>query len=284
MNYIQELTNIGIKDNEKLRAIGKDDSIEAINKQNIKDGLVKSFLFGSSKTRREQEDLESSYSKKIMRGKYVHELTVHKTIPSKSTNYLDLVTEVYPQIAEDPRNDVHLVGSWRTVVGDMDTFVHIWEYRGYPGFHHTQMSIHQNPKYLEYLRELRNTLRSRESSIMQEFSFWGGTAAPRELGGIFELRSYNIKAGKLLDWEQHWRKGLEVRRQVMEPVGAWFNQLGELNQVHHLWQFADLEHRRLSRDKSWELEGWAETTHETVKLINSMQSNILVPLKFSPLK
>lgn len=62
-----------------------------------------------------------------------------------------------------------------------------------------------------------------------------------------------------MEWEQHWRKGIECRRQVMEPVGAWFSQLGRLNRVYHLWQFADLEHRKISREKCWELPGWAET-------------------------
>ena len=70
----------------------------------------------------------------------------------------------------------------------------------------------------------------------------------------------------------------------MEPVGAWFTQLGHLNRVQHLWQFADLEHRKISREKCWELPGWADTVHETVKLIDKMESNILIPLKFSPLK
>lgn len=141
----------------------------------------------------------------------------------------------------------------------MDTYIHIWEYKGYPGFHHTQNKVHETPKYLEYLKELRPLLRSRESDLMQEFNFWGGTAQPHEYGGIFELRTYDLYSGKLLEWEQHWRKGLEFRKQVMEPVGAWFTHLGRLNRVHHLWQFADLEHRKISRQKSWEIPGWADT-------------------------
>jgi len=137
--------------------------------------------------------------------------------------------------------------------------VHIWEYKGYPGFHHTQNVVHANPKYIRYLERLRPLLRSRESDLAQEFSFWGGTAQPHHFGGIFELRTYDLQAGKLMEWEQHWRKGIECRRQVMEPVGAWFSQLGRLNRVYHLWQFADLEHRKISREKCWELPGWAET-------------------------
>jgi len=116
---------------------------------------------------------------------------------------------------------------------------------------------------------------------MQEFSFWP-TVSPRQLGGVFELRSYTLRPGNLLEWESHWRKGLEARREVMEGVGAWFVQVGDLNTVHHLWQFPDLEERRLRRERSWSVEGWADTVHKTVPLIQTMNSRVLVPMPWSP--
>ncbi|KAK9495950.1 NIPSNAP-domain-containing protein [Lipomyces doorenjongii] len=246
--------------------------------------LIKSFLFGTEESRKEQEVLERSYSTQLMRGKYVHEIAFHQVKPECSPKYVNLISEIYPQIAADPLNKVHLVGSWRCVVGDLDTFVTIWEYNGYAGFHETYYRIHSDHKFIDYLGKVRPLLRSRHTNLMQEFSFWGGTAAPRDLGGIFELRTYDLQPGRLLEWETSWQKGIECRRQVMEPVGAWFTQLGSLNTVHHLWQFADLEHRKLSREKCWELPGWADTVHDTVKLINKMDSKILVALPFSPLK
>lgn len=96
---------------------------------------------------------------------------------------------------------------------------------------------------------------------MQEFSFWP-TSPPRALGGVFELRSYTLHPGNLLEWETHWRKGLKARREVMEGVGAWFVQIGNLNTVHHLWQFASLEERKQRREKSWGVEGWGDTVHK----------------------
>lgn len=158
---------------------------------------------------------------------------------------------------------------------------------------------------------------------MQEFRFWP-TSPPRQLGGIFELRSYTLNPGTLLEWETHWQKGLAARREVMEGVGgmyldksfefgkvtdsyftAWFAQIGALNQVHHLWQFADLEERRSRREQSWGVQGWADTVslseivifdtgrnpaditsqqvHKTVPLIQNMQSRIMVPMPWSPI-
>jgi len=135
---------------------------------------------------------------------------------------------------------------------------------------------------------------------MQEFRFWP-TSPPRKLGGVFELRSYTLRPGNLLEWETHWQKGLAARREVMEGkgllapaseginadsdlgVGAWFVQIGDLNLVHHLWQFADLEERRARREQSWSVPGWGETVHKTVPLIQTMKSRILVPMPWSPI-
>lgn len=116
---------------------------------------------------------------------------------------------------------------------------------------------------------------------MQEFSFWP-TTPPRQLGGVFELRSYTLHPGNLLEWETHWRRGLQARREVMEGVGAWFVQIGDLNTVHHLWQFANLEERKIRREKSWSIKGWAETVHKTVPLIQEMKSRIMVAMPWSP--
>lgn len=159
--------------------------------------------------------------------------------------------------------------------------VHIWEYQRYEGYHASLHNISIHPEFREFDRKLKSLIKSKKTSLMQEFSFWP-TTPPRRLGGLFELRSYTLHPGNLLEWETHWRRGLSARREVMEGVGAWFVQIGDLNTVHHLWQFANLEERKVRREQSWGVEGWAETVHKTVPLIQSMQSRILVPMPWSP--
>lgn len=159
--------------------------------------------------------------------------------------------------------------------------VHIWEYKKYAGFHNSLAHIKHQSEYSKKEHQLKQYLTSKSTSLMQEFSFWP-TVPPRKLGGIFELRSYTLHPGNLLEWESHWRKGLQARREVMEGVGAWFVQIGELNTVHHLWQFPDLEERRRRRELCWAVEGWSDTVHKTVPLIQTMKSRVLVPCEWSP--
>jgi hypothetical protein len=59
--------------------------------RSIAPSLIKSFLYGSQKIKREAAEMEQSFSKKLMRGKYVHEIVTHKVRPERATDYLDAV-------------------------------------------------------------------------------------------------------------------------------------------------------------------------------------------------
>ncbi|KAF2010722.1 NIPSNAP-domain-containing protein [Aaosphaeria arxii CBS 175.79] len=254
---------------------------EAQDGKSKKGGALSSLIYGTPEGRELDKDIERSFSQVLARGKYVHSIVFHEVKPDKVDEYTELVGQWYPKMASVPENKVHLVGSWRTEVGDCDTFVHIWEYQRYEGYHDSLHAIHHHPEYPDFERKLKTLITSKKTSLMQEFSFWP-TTPPRDLGGLFELRSYTLHPGNLLEWETHWRRGLKARREVMEGVGAWFVQIGELNTVHHLWQFADLEERKIRREQSWGVEGWGETVHKTVPLIQTMKSRILVPCPWSP--
>lgn len=272
-----------VLDNKALGSLSLHRSLgdEQLKDQSPKRGALSSLIYGTKEGQQLDKDIERSYSQVLARGKYVHSIVFHEVKPDKVDEYVDLVSKWYPRMAQMEENRVNLVGSWRTQVGDNDTFVHIWEYQRYEGYHSSLHSISQHPEFPEFDRKLKNLIKSKKTSLMQEFSFWP-TTPPRRLGGIFELRSYTLHPGNLLEWETHWRRGLTARREVMEGVGAWFVQIGDLNTVHHLWQFANLEERKIRREQSWQIEGWAETVHKTVPLIQTMQSRILIPMPWSP--
>lgn len=98
-------------------------------------------------------------------------------------------------------------------------------------------------------------LQTRQHQIMSEFSFLP-MSPPRDSGypdgGVFEMRTYQLQPGKLLEWESAWRRGVEARLRFVvsthrsrpldpadtqQPVGGFFGQVGQLHEVHHLWQY-----------------------------------------------
>ncbi|KAL1922633.1 uncharacterized protein VTP21DRAFT_10172 [Calcarisporiella thermophila] len=243
-------------------------------------GIINSILHGSKQAKDEDHQ---TYSKLLARGKYVHELQKHCVKPERVDDYIALISEYFPRIANDPENQIHLTGSWQTQIGDLDSFVHIWEFKGYTGYHKTMDRLDRDQSYQNFEKQLRPMLRSRDNQICLEFAFWA-SSPPKTTGGVYELRSYLLRPGNLLEWETNWRKGLECRRQFCEPVGAWFSQLGALNYVHHMWCYPDLENRKITREQAWKVDGWATTVYNTVRLIDTMNASIMKPLPFSPLK
>ena len=87
-----------------------------------KPGAFSSLIYGTAEGRQMDKDIERSFSQVLARGKYVHSIVFHEVKPDKVDDYVELVGDWYPKVAASPENKVHLVGSWRTEVGDCDTF------------------------------------------------------------------------------------------------------------------------------------------------------------------
>ena len=87
-----------------------------------KSGPLTNLIYGTKEGRELDAQLEASFSQVIARGKYVHSIVFHDVKPDKVDEYCELVGNWYPRMAQLPDNKVNLVGSWRTEVGDADTF------------------------------------------------------------------------------------------------------------------------------------------------------------------
>lgn len=206
-------------------------------------------------------------------------------MPQHVEQYKKLIAGYYAGIADSPEFDCRLTGSWEVTVGEVDTFVHIWEYEGMPGYERTKHAVRESKGHLQFFNhEILPLIQKRTSQLNQEFAFWK-CAQPSAQGGIFELRTYGLKPGALLEWEHEWRVGLEARlASGHSPVGAWFAQVGRLHEVHHMWRYDSLEQRRQMREKAWEIDTWSGTVTKTVRLATHMDCSILQALPFSPIR
>ncbi|KAF8718922.1 hypothetical protein AX14_011665 [Amanita brunnescens Koide BX004] len=241
---------------------------------------VQSLLHGSPEAKKEEV---LQHSRLVGRGKYVHGFEVHRVVPNKAEEYKRAAERYYSNVRNDPQLGVKLTGSWEVVVGGLDTYVHILEYENYGGYDKTSGLVRELEQHREAYRAMLPYVVSRSLQLNQEFAFFP-TAPPHAQGGIFELRTYQLKAGTLLEWETAWRRGIDARRKFVTPVGAWFSQIGRLHEVHHMWQYPSLQARKEIREKAWQVDGWAETVSKTSQLATSMDSFILAPLSYSPLK
>ncbi|EIM92323.1 NIPSNAP-domain-containing protein [Stereum hirsutum FP-91666 SS1] len=243
---------------------------------------VQSLLHGSPEAKQEGELEIKQHSRRVGRGKYIHGFEVHHVKPDSVEEYKKAAEAYYVGLKEDPETRVKLTGNWEVIIGEQDTFYHVLEYENYAGFDKAWARI-LNSEHAKAHAALAPYLRSRSTQLNQEFAFLP-TAPPHTEGGIFEMRTYQLNPGTLLEWEGAWRRGIDARRKFVEPVGAWYAQVGRLHQVHHLWQYPDLATRKEMREQAWQLDGWADTVSKTSQLAKFMDSYLMVPLSFSPLK
>ena len=87
-----------------------------------KRGPLSSLIYGTPEGRAMDKEMEQSFSAVLARGKYVHSIVFHDVKPDRVDDYVDLVGNWYPRMANMPENKVNLVGSWRTEVGECETF------------------------------------------------------------------------------------------------------------------------------------------------------------------
>jgi hypothetical protein len=104
---------------------------------------------------------------------------------------------------------------------------------------------------------------------------------------IHELRRYTIKPGKTAEYvEQAATIGRSVRGdRYGKLLGYWSTELGSLNQVVHLWEYADLGARATARAGLAKDERWTkEYLPATQPHLEAQENLILTPFDWAPFR
>uniref|UniRef100_A0A8B9IB68 Nipsnap homolog 1 n=1 Tax=Anser brachyrhynchus TaxID=132585 RepID=A0A8B9IB68_9AVES len=214
----------------------------------------------------------------------LYKIQFHNVKPECLDAYNSLTEEVLPKLHLDADYPCDLVGNWNTWYGEQDQAVHLWRFSGgYPALMDCMNKLKQNKEYLDFRKERSRMLLSRRNQLLLEFSFWN-EPLPRPGPNIYELRTYKLKPGTMIEWGNNWARAIKYRQENQEAVGGFFSQIGELYVVHHLWAYKDLQSREETRNAAWRKRGWDENVYYTVPLIRTMESRIMIPLKISPLQ
>ncbi|XP_030918312.1 protein NipSnap homolog 1, partial [Geospiza fortis] len=240
----------------------------------------------------------------------LYKIQFHNVKPECLEAYNKLTEEVLPKLHSDPDYPCDLVGNWNTWYGEQDQagearqpllpqaeLLLIRDYSTPPNEELSRDLVaklkphisHPKPgrgcpqEYLEFRKERSRMLLSRRNQLLLEFSSWK-EPQPRQGPNIYELRTYKLKPGTMIEWGNNWARAIKYRQENQEAVGGFFSQIGELYVVHHLWAYRDLQSREETRNAAWRKRGWDENVYYTVPLIRTMESRIMIPLKISPLQ
>lgn len=101
---------------------------------------------------------------------------------------------------------------------------------------------------------------------------------------LHELRTYTIQPAKFAQYLQLTaRVGISLRTKHSKLLGYWTTETGELNQVVHLWEYNDHDHRArvraaLAKDRAWQTRYVARVR----PMLQRQHAWILTPLDVWP--
>jgi hypothetical protein len=96
---------------------------------------------------------------------------------------------------------------------------------------------------------------------------------------IVEERCYTVKPGTVnLYYQNYAQRGLKIQTRILgNLIGYFHTDIGEINQVVHLWGY-DSRRGLLASDPEW--QAYLEQVPD---IVVKMESRILVPAPFSPI-
>ncbi len=96
---------------------------------------------------------------------------------------------------------------------------------------------------------------------------------------IYEARTYRTVRGKVPEFLKLFEDGYRTRSAFSKIVGMLYTEIGELNQVCHIWPYADMGERERVRAESMKDPNWPPKVSH---VLETMQSEIFTPLPFTP--
>ena len=99
---------------------------------------------------------------------------------------------------------------------------------------------------------------------------------------LVEQRTYTTHPGKYRDYlALYEQEGLAVQARILgRMVGYYYTDLGELNQIVHLWAYQDLNERAERRAALMKDAQWRAYVAKMLPLLQKQESKILMPASF----
>jgi NIPSNAP len=99
---------------------------------------------------------------------------------------------------------------------------------------------------------------------------------------IVEQRTYTTLPGRVRDYLALYEtEGLAIQKRILgRLVGYYRSEIGDLNQIVHLWAYSDLDERLQRRAVLLADPGFKAYVQKMLPLLARQESRILVPAPF----
>ena len=188
-------------------------------------------------------------------------------------------------VSRDIRKDEYgkLEGYWSTEIGPLNQVMHLWSYSDYEERAKLRAELSKNPRWTgEYLPLIRPLLLRQDVRLLNALR---APAAPASTGNIYEFRNYRAKpAGAAKQWLNAFTAVLPAREKYSKIVGLWQTEVGQPNEICHIWAYPDLNARAEARAGALKDPAWQEFLGKNMSLLEEMQATVMLPAPHSPLR
>lgn len=172
-----------------------------------------------------------------------------------------------------------LTAFWHTEVGALNEITHVWAYDNFEQRMAVRAEAVKTGVWPPRIGEFVVSMQS-EIFIPAPFS---PALEPREVGPLFEIRSYTLAPGALPGMIERWAAKIDERVKLSPLVGAWYSEIGGLNKWVHIWAYKDANERHRIRSEAvargvWPPGGGA------AGLVLKQENKLVMPASFSPLR
>jgi len=211
----------------------------------------------------------------------INELRMYTTRPGKMLH----VVNSSATVAQKIRNgDTYgkLVGHWSSVIGRMNQYIHMWEY-----------------KDVEEMRRLRSELAAKDEwknkfvplvapyILKQEIRLLKPLIKrrmPLNKTNIYELKIIKLNIGQVNNWKSKFEDILSFIEGKSLNIGFWNTELQDPNEIISIWSHPNIE----SMSKFWcelnDNESWVSFNAFQENAVKYEESIILSPSICSPLQ
>lgn len=172
-----------------------------------------------------------------------------------------------------------LAALWHTEVGALNEITHVWTYESFE----QRMAIRAEavrtgvwpPKIAEFNLPM-------QSEVFMPAPF-SPALDPREVGPLFEIRSYTLAPGALPGMMERWAAKIDERVKLSPLVGAWYSEFGGLNKWVHIWAYKDPYERQRIRAEAVARGIWPPGG-AAAGLVLKQENKLVMPAACSPLR
>ena len=172
-----------------------------------------------------------------------------------------------------------LTALWHTEVGPLNEITHIWTYDSFEQRTAIRAEAVRTgvwpPKIAEFIVNMQS-----EIFVPAPFS---PPLEAREVGPLFEIRSYTLAPGGIPGMIERWSGKIDERVKLSPLVGAWYSEFGGLNKWVHIWAYKDAAERQRIRAEAIAKGGWPPGGGLAGQMLKQ-ENKLVMPAACSPLR